>query len=64
MMAAEPQVRRITTSNAASNAHMIAVNEALGFVPVEWWTIVELAVCRPGHTARRRTNSGWHAGGQ
>jgi GNAT superfamily N-acetyltransferase len=44
LMAAEPQVRRITTFNAASNVHMIAVNEALGFVPVERWTSVELAV--------------------
>ena len=44
LMAAQPQVRRITTFNAASNAHMIAVNEALGFVPVERWTGVELAV--------------------
>ena len=44
LMAAEPQVRRITTFNAASNAQMIAVNEALGFVAVERWTSVELAV--------------------
>ena len=44
LMAAEPQVRRITTFNAVSNAHMIAVNDALGFVPVERWTSVELAV--------------------
>jgi GNAT superfamily N-acetyltransferase len=44
LMAAEPQVHRITTFNAASNAHMIAVNEALGFVPVERWLSVELAV--------------------
>jgi GNAT superfamily N-acetyltransferase len=44
LMAAEPQVRRITTFNAASNIHMLAVNEALGFVPVERWTSVELAV--------------------
>jgi GNAT superfamily N-acetyltransferase len=44
LMAAEPQVRRISTFNAASNAHMIAVNEALGYVPVERWTSVQLAV--------------------
>jgi GNAT superfamily N-acetyltransferase len=44
LMAAEPQVRRITTFNAASNVHMIAVNEALGYLPVERWTSVELAV--------------------
>jgi RimJ/RimL family protein N-acetyltransferase len=44
LMANEPQVRRISTFNAASNVHMIAVNETLGFVPVERWTSVELAV--------------------
>ncbi|HUB38685.1 MAG TPA: GNAT family N-acetyltransferase [Streptosporangiaceae bacterium] len=44
LMEAEPQVRRITTFNAASNVHMIAVNKALGFVPVERWISVELAV--------------------
>jgi GNAT superfamily N-acetyltransferase len=44
LMAAEPQVRRVTTFNATSNVHMIAVNEALGFVPVERWISVELAV--------------------
>ena len=44
LLAAEPQVRRITTFNAASNAHMIAVNKALGFVPVERWTSVQLAI--------------------
>ena len=44
LIAAEPHVRRITTFNAASNVHMLAVNEALGFVPVERWTSVELGV--------------------
>ncbi len=39
-----PQVHRISTFNAATNAHMIAVNEALGFVPVERWTFYELAI--------------------
>ena len=29
---AEPGVRRVETGNAASNSHMIAVNDALGFV--------------------------------
>ena len=27
----EPDLRTITTNNAASNAHMIAVNERLGY---------------------------------
>jgi GNAT superfamily N-acetyltransferase len=39
-----PQARRISTFNAVTNAHMIAVNEALGFVPVERWTFYELAM--------------------
>jgi GNAT superfamily N-acetyltransferase len=30
----EPQLRSITTSNAASNAHMVGINEALGYVPI------------------------------
>lgn len=30
-----PDVPRLTTYNAESNAHMVAVNEALGFVPLE-----------------------------
>ena len=29
-----PDVRRLTTYNAEVNAHMIGVNEAMGFVPV------------------------------
>ena len=28
---AEPQLEQVETGNAASNKHMIAVNEALGF---------------------------------
>jgi GNAT superfamily N-acetyltransferase len=55
LMTAEPQVRRITTFNAASNAHMIAVNEALGFVPAERWTSVELAVRDAARTAGQAT---------
>lgn len=30
-----PEVPAVTTYNAESNAHMVAVNDALGFVPVE-----------------------------
>ena len=33
-----PQTRWVNTWNAESNSHMIAVNEAMGFVPVEYWT--------------------------
>lgn len=39
----EPQLERILTWNAASNQHMIAVNDALGYVPygapVTWWQL-------------------------
>ena len=35
-VAATPTATRVTTWNAASNAPMIAVNEAMGFRPVEW----------------------------
>ena len=35
VQAAHPQVRRVTTQNAETNAWMIAINELLGFEPVE-----------------------------
>ena len=31
----KPEVTRLITYNAASNAHMVAINDAVGFVPVE-----------------------------
>ena len=34
LAAAEPQLEWIATGNAAANDHMIAVNDALGFVPL------------------------------
>ena len=37
LMAHEPAVRAIDTWNAASNTHMIAINEAVGFRPVDAW---------------------------
>lgn len=33
-----PGTRWINTWNAESNPWMVAVNEALGFVPMEYWT--------------------------
>jgi GNAT superfamily N-acetyltransferase len=33
----QPELRTIDTWNAAENRHMIAINEALGFVPVDRW---------------------------
>ena len=35
LRAAEPATRILATQNAASNVHMIAVNDALGFRAVE-----------------------------
>jgi GNAT superfamily N-acetyltransferase len=34
---AEPGLRYVDTWNAAENAHMIAINEAMGFRPVDGW---------------------------
>jgi hypothetical protein len=33
----EPALRWIETDNAASNRHMVAVNEALGFAICDYW---------------------------
>ncbi|MFI7603752.1 GNAT family N-acetyltransferase [Micromonospora sp. NPDC049366] len=38
LLAEEPAVRAIDTFNAASNTHMITINEQLGFRPVDGWT--------------------------
>jgi hypothetical protein len=39
----EPGLERISTSNAQSNEHMVAVNDALGYVPYDapavWWQL-------------------------
>lgn len=38
LRACAPATRYVNTWNAASNVHMVAINEALGFRPVErWW---------------------------
>jgi GNAT superfamily N-acetyltransferase len=44
LTAAEPAIRSIGTSNAASNEHMLAINAELGLVPAERWTFFERAV--------------------
>lgn len=41
LRAESPRTRWISTWNAASNEHMIAINEALGFRPVDVWTAYE-----------------------
>ncbi|WP_091452542.1 GNAT family N-acetyltransferase [Micromonospora inyonensis] len=38
VLAHEPELREIDTWNAADNRHMIAINEQLGFRPVDAWT--------------------------
>jgi GNAT superfamily N-acetyltransferase len=40
----EPQLRRIVTSNAEVNVHMVAVNEALGYVVTDYVDSFELGV--------------------
>jgi GNAT superfamily N-acetyltransferase len=37
VLTAEPELREINTWNAAENQHMIAINEAIGFRPVDHW---------------------------
>ncbi len=39
---AEPAIRRILTGNAGANAHMIAINERLGFAVVDTYRSWEL----------------------
>ena len=43
----EPLLRDIDTWNAASNSHMIAVNEQLGYLPVDAWQIWQIPVPSP-----------------
>ena len=46
---AEPKVDRIVTGNAASNKHMIAVNETLGFELLEpGWQFHQISVSNVG----------------
>lgn len=43
LMTAEAQLERVVTTNAESNEHMVAVNDALGYVPdgppITWWQL-------------------------
>ena len=38
----EPQLIRVLTGNAAGNEHMVAINAALGFTPLDQWRSWEL----------------------
>ncbi|MCX4469750.1 GNAT family N-acetyltransferase [Micromonospora sp. NBC_01655] len=40
----EPALRAVDTFNAAANGHMIAINERLGFRPVDAWTDWQLTL--------------------
>ncbi|MFC4146525.1 GNAT family N-acetyltransferase [Micromonospora mangrovi] len=40
----EPALRAIDTWNAAENRHMVAINEQLGFRPVDTWTDWQLTI--------------------
>ena len=45
LASAEPQIDRIATGNAASNEHMIAVNDQLSYKVVEpGWRFYEMPV--------------------
>jgi mycothiol synthase len=44
LAADRPGVTRVVTTNAATNAPMLAVNRRLGFVPVTVWTGTLLSV--------------------
>jgi GNAT superfamily N-acetyltransferase len=54
LASAEPEIERIETGNAASNEHMIAVNEQLGYRVVEpGWRFYEMPVAElPGAGTR------------
>ena len=41
---AEPGVRRVVTSNSETNGHMIAINEALGYLASGWLRSWELSI--------------------
>lgn len=41
-LASEPQLRIVDTWNAAVNDHMISINEAMGFRPVDGWNNYQL----------------------
>jgi GNAT superfamily N-acetyltransferase len=42
LAAREPALRHIITGNADGNARMVAINDALGFVPLDRWTSWEM----------------------
>lgn len=42
LAAREPRLRHIITGNADGNEHMVAINDALGFEPLDRWTSWEM----------------------
>ena len=42
-----PRIRMLNTWNAAINDHMVGINEAIGFRPVERWREWQLELASP-----------------
>ena len=59
LVEAEPDVRRVLTSNSETNRHMIAINEALGYRPTARLRSWEVSI--PEYLARRRGSYAWSA---
>ncbi len=53
LLAVEPAVEVVSTWNAATNTHMVAVNEALGYEPVDRMSEWQLNLAAPGEPERR-----------
>jgi GNAT superfamily N-acetyltransferase len=49
LRSSRPDVRRLNTWNAAINDHMVAINEAIGFRPVERWCEWQLELSGSTH---------------
>jgi GNAT superfamily N-acetyltransferase len=60
----EPQLRSVTTWNAASNRHMIAINEAMGFRLVDLWQTWQLWPARRPDTSGTRNRDAAAASGR
>jgi GNAT superfamily N-acetyltransferase len=42
--ACEPSIERVVTWNSTENPHMLAINEAMGYMPFDTWTQWQLAI--------------------
>jgi GNAT superfamily N-acetyltransferase len=57
LRASHPRVETVNTWNAGVNAHMVSINEAIGFRPIERWREWQLEL-PPKHVAGHRAASG------